>query len=72
MKVTYPNEVPSGIRYGDEVTYQGTTFIAHSDAELDQFGDWNIRTDKGWKSFSPNERVTISYVEDCDYRDTYA
>lgn len=71
MKVTYQNESPSGIRYGDEVVFKGETFLAYSDAERDQWGEWNILTPNGWKSFTDNDLVTISYAEDVNDMLTY-
>lgn len=64
MKVTYPNESPTGIRKGDKVTFNGETFTAYSDAEFDQYGDINVNDGSKWRTFSDNDKVTLEFDDD--------
>lgn len=65
MKVMYPNESPTGIRTGDEVTFKGETFTAYSDAAFDQWGYINVRDQNNkWRSFSDDDRVDLEFEDD--------
>lgn len=68
MQVTYDNQPADAIRAGDTVTLSsGESFTAYSDAELDQWGEYNVLTNGKWRAFSANDRVTLTYTEDYDY-----
>jgi hypothetical protein len=71
-KVTYGNFSPEDIRSGDIVGERERDgwFVAHSDAVLDQWQEWNVLDDKGrYRSFGLQQRVTITVDES---EDTYA
>lgn len=68
--VTYTNESPAGIRWGDIVeTKDFRTIYATSDAEL-CLGDYVVRgylsnsPEEKYFTFSPDELVSISYEEE--------
>lgn len=70
--VTYSDVTPDNIRTGDTVTdSQGRTYVAQSDAESDQYGEFNVLSNGKFLSYAPTERVTVTYDESA-YADIYA
>jgi hypothetical protein len=66
MQVTYSGQNPADVRYNDTVTDAlGRTFVALSDAEKDQFGDYQVRTvwcgDDRWLTLDSDSVVTVTY-----------
>ncbi len=63
--VTTADYFASDIREGDTVTDKfGRNYIAQTNAEKDQMGEWNVLTDgMKWIAYSPTDVVTVSYVE---------
>jgi hypothetical protein len=62
---TYADASPKDIRMGDIVGARDGVFTAHSDAEMDQWGDYNILDENGrYRAYGPETRVTITLDED--------
>lgn len=63
---TYSNQSPCDIRSGDTVADSRGTYTAFSDAEKDQWGDFMVRSETGWRTYSDKDKVTITFdqVED--------
>lgn len=64
MKVT-AEYLARDIRYGDKVSdSQGRTYIAMTDAEKDQFGDYNVLTDDNrYIAYTNSDIVTVEYMD---------
>jgi len=66
---TLRNVSVSQVRYGDYVHSGAHEFYAYSDAEMDQWGDWNVRDAYRYLAFPSSTLVTIEreVVEEADY-----
>lgn len=67
--VTYKNQTPDNIRYGDIVIdHLGREYEAYSDAIKDQWNQWNVKTRDGrLYAYEMTDLVTITYVEATEY-----
>lgn len=69
MKVTTAEYFVRDIRSGDKVTDKhGRVYIAQTDAELDQMGEYNVLTNEGkYVAYSTTDIVTVEYTEELEY-----
>lgn len=68
MLKTYDRVSPNNIRMGDIVSAYDGEFTANSDAELDQWGDWNVLDENGrYHAYPPQTLVNVTFDEADEY-----